>query len=178
MCTCVCMWRSEVDAPYLPRGLSINLEITGSITQSGQQAAAGGSSSLCLLIAGLSGMCSVFLRVHWGPELASLWLHSKHLTNWVTPQHWHFFFNISRRQKAMLSHSLLNNNHIEDCNGVCWSNCFTERIYSTHETICVRGYSFAEWGWIFFSKIDSAQPSYSQGLNFLRIISLLPERIS
>lgn len=103
-------------------------------------------------------------------------------STWPTelpPQYWHlYFFNISRRNGAMLSHSLLNNNHIEDCSGVRWSNCFTERIYSTHETICVRGYFFAEWGWIFFSKIDSTQPSYSQGLNFLRIISLLPERIS
>lgn len=59
MCTCVCMRRSKVDAPCVPQGLSINLEITGSITESAQQA--GGFSSLCLLlIAGLTGVCSVF----------------------------------------------------------------------------------------------------------------------
>lgn len=97
MCTCVCMRRSKVDAPCVPQGLSINLEITGSITESGQQA--GGFSSLCLLlIAGLTGVCSVFytrtgdLNLHLYACTPSTW------PTELPPQHWHLrFFNISRR---------------------------------------------------------------------------------
>lgn len=173
MCSCVCTWRSEVDAPCLPQGLSINW-----LHHMIWTASWGFFFSMPPHCWALRRVLCLFTCA-LGTWTRDLMIAQQALDQLSYPQYWHlYFFNISRRNGAMLSHSLLNNNHIEDCSGVRWSNCFTERIYSTHETICVRGYFFAEWGWIFFSKIDSTQPSYSQGLNFLRIISLLPERIS